>query len=107
MKKLFISIFIMFLLCSCSIFSPEYTFKVSGTSGSYSITFTDGSGTTQFESGNTEFKRAAISNDTYVLMAQNNNSSGTVIVSCYLGSELLKTNTSSGGYCIASISGTW
>jgi len=97
----------MILLCSCSIFSPEYTFKVSGTSGNYSVTYTDNGGTSQYDTGNTEFKRNAISGDTYVLLAQNNNSSGTVTVSCYLGSELLKTSTSSSSYGIASISGTW
>ncbi|MDD4991716.1 MAG: hypothetical protein PHR83_05715 [Paludibacter sp.] len=107
MKKLLVSLVVAFLFCGCSVISPEYTFKISGTSGSYSVTFSDYGGTSQFDCGNKEFKRSAISNDTYVLSAQNNNSTGTVTVSCYVGSELLKTVTSSAPYGIASISGTW
>ena len=92
--------------------TPTYytvKYEVTGTTPEVSTTIENESGgTSQFSNVSTpwiyEFQRG--SGYFVYLSAQNQRSSGSVIVSIYFNGNLYKTSTSSGAYVIATASGS-
>jgi hypothetical protein len=110
-KNILFSIFLMMItLSSCSdeFDEVEYRYEVSGTSGNYSVTIQNADDNTQqygsvgsgwwykWDQSGTRF---------LYVSAQNNNESGNVTVKIIRNGKVLQTNTSEGGYTIATVSG--
>ena len=104
MKKTIAILAAVVLLSSCEMISPKMKFKVIG-SGSMLITYSDDGGMTQYDGGSREFEREMSDGEFYYLSAQSNSGSGCK-VEAYIGNELVKQSSSS-GYGVASISGTY
>lgn len=96
---------------SCEVFGDsEYKYVVTGTSGDYSVTF-------QNEDDNTQQNSSVSNGWSYSWMqggtrwlyisAQNNKSTGDVTVRIYRDGEIVESNTSYGGYSIATVSGEY
>lgn len=101
--KQFLFIAALFMLSSCEVLFPTYTFKVIGV-GSFTIGFVDNGGSSVFNGSAQTFKREMSDGETWVLSAQSNSGSG-VRVEAYIGNELIKSQSAT-GYGVASISGT-
>jgi len=109
MKKL---LFILLLFISCTKEEPEiyYAYRVSGSSGSYSVTIENAYGDTQQWNpvGNDwSYEWTQAGTRWLYVSAQNNNESGSVTVEIVRGGQVVKTNTSYGGFTIATVSGTY
>jgi len=109
-------IFFLISLCvisSCTKYeatNSEYKYEVSGTSGSYSLTIQNTDNNTQ--------QWSSVSNGWYYswiqtgtrwlyLSAQNNTANGNVTVKIIRGGKIVASNTSSGAYSIATVSGEY
>ncbi len=110
MKKL---LFIILLAVSCT---PEdspvpYEYRVSGTGGSYSVTLNNAYDNTQQWSnvGNGWWYKWTQTGGTrwLYISAQNNNASGNVTVQIVRAGKVVASNTSYGGYTIATVSGRY
>ena len=110
MKKL---LFILLLLTSCVAEDQPtpYEYRVTGTSGSYSVTLQNAYNNTQqwSEVGNGWWYKwtQTGSNRWLYISAQNNNASGSVTVEIVRGGRVVASNTSYGGYTIATVSGRY
>jgi len=107
---------IAMLLQSCSkdsalyLGNSDYSYTVNGTSGSYSVTIEGApSGTAQYSNvGNGWSYKWKQSGARFLYVsAQNNKGSGSVTVSIIKNGRVISTQTSSGAYVIASVSGTY
>jgi hypothetical protein len=88
----------------------DYSYTVTGTSGSYSVTIEGApSGTSQYSNvGNDWWYKWTQSSTRFLYVsAQNNKSSGSVTVSIIKNGKVIATQTSTGGYVIASVSGRY
>jgi hypothetical protein len=103
---------IIFLFISCSK-EPEYieyTYEVSGTGGSYDVTLQNSDdNTSQYSNvGNGWWYKWKQTGTRWLYFsAQNNNSAGTVIVKIYKAGKVISSNTSEGGYVVATVSGNY
>jgi len=102
-----------FFITSCESFEPsssEYSYEVSGSSGSYSVTLqnTDDN-TQQWASVNSGWYYSWKQSGTrwLYISAQNNLSSGNVTVKIIKDGQVVASNTSYGGYSIATVSGEY
>ena len=94
---------LLFLIAACETPTVTYRYEVSGTSNNYSVTMINGQGgTEQYTTGAfwSYWEDQDLSRFLYV-SAQNNNSSGTVVVKILQDGSVIKTSTCEGGYCIA------
>lgn len=114
MKKILlllaITITSTFFLSSCTKEDEEveYRYEVSGTSGSYSITLQNADDNTQQYSnvGNGWWYKWNQTGTRWLyISAQNNNDSGSVTVKIIRNGKIVESNTSHGGYTIATVSG--
>ena len=113
----FIVLILLFSLSSClkdnSSPNPtksKYKYYVSGTSGSYSVTIENANNNTQqFDPiGNGwAYTWEQTGKRWLYLSAQNNNSTGTVVVRIYKDGVIIASNKSVGGHTIADVSGTY
>jgi len=109
MKKLF---FILILLTSCTAEEQpiSYEYRVTGTSGSYSVTIENAYDNSQQwgEVGNGWWYKWTQTGTRWLYVsAQNNRSSGNVTVQIVRGGVVVASNTSYGGYTIATCSGRY
>jgi hypothetical protein len=110
MRKLLL---LFFLLTSCVAEDQPvpYEYRVSGTSGSYSVTLQNAYDNTQQwgEVGNGWWYKWTQTGGTrwLYISAQNNRSSGNVTVQIVQAGVVVASNTSYGGYSIATISGRY
>ena len=105
-------IFVCFLMsCEDMPFTEnKYKYEVTGTSGSYSVTIENADNNTQqFSSvGNGWYYSWTQTGTRWLyLSAQNNNGTGNVTVNIYKNDKKIATNTSYGGYTIATVDGTY
>lgn len=110
MKKLLL---ILLILTSCTAEEQPtpYEYRVSGTSGSYSVTLQNAYNNTQQwgEVGNGWwYKWTQTGSDRWLyISAQNNRDYGSVTVEIARGGRVVASNTSYGGYTIATVSGRY
>ena len=109
MKKL---LFLLLLLTSCAAEEQaiSYEYRVSGSSGSYSITLQNSDDNLQQWNpvGNGWWYKWTQTGTRFLyISAQNNNASGSVTVQIVRGGQVVATNTSYGGYTIATVSGRY
>jgi predicted small lipoprotein YifL len=119
MKKLFTAITFLVTtlsMVSCSKDSPlylgksDYSYTVTGSSGSYNVTIEGApKGTAQYSNVGSGWKYTWTQSGTRFLYvsAQNNKNSGSVTVSILKNGKIIATQTSSGAYVIASVDGTY
>lgn len=114
MKKVSLLLLLITLafLYSCELVETEkeYKYEVTGTGGSYSVTIQNDKDDTQQYSkvGNGWWYKWNQTGERWLYVsAQNNNSSGNVTVKIIRDGKVVKTNTSYGGYSIATASGTY
>ena len=103
-------IIFVFISCSKEPEYIEYIYEVSGTGGSYDVTLQNSDdNTSQYSNvGNGWWYKWKQTGTRWLYFsAQNNNSSGTVIVKIYKSGKVIATNTSDGGYVIATVSGNY
>ena len=109
MKKVLGFVLAILLLTSCTK-EKSYTYEVTGTSGSYSVTLQNSDDNTQqwANVGNGwVYKWSQKGTRWLYLSAQNNNSSGNVTVRILINGKIVAENTSVGGYTIATVSGDY
>lgn len=109
MKNILGFVFAILLLTSCTK-EKSYTYEVTGTSGSYSVTLQNSDDNTQqwASVGNGwTYKWSQKGTRWLYLSAQNNNSSGNVTVRILINGKIVAENTSVGGYTIATVSGDY
>lgn len=97
------------LLASCAK-EKSYTYEVTGTSGSYSVTLQNTDNNTQqwASVGNGwTYKWSQKGTRWLYLSAQNNNASGNVTVRIIKDGKIVAENTSVGAYTIATVSGDY
>lgn len=109
MKKL---LFLLLVLTSCTAEEQaiSYEYRVSGTSGNYSVTLQNAYDNTQQWDpvGNGWWYKWSQTGTRWLyISAQNNNSSGSVTVQIVRGGQVVASNTSYGGYTIATVSGRY
>ncbi len=109
MKKL---LFIILILTSCVAEEQPtpYEYRVSGTSGSYSVTLQNAYDNFQQWNGVGNgwwYKWTQTGTRWLYVSAQNNRSTGSVTVEIVRGGVVVASNTSYGGYTIATISGEY
>jgi hypothetical protein len=111
MKKLFLIILIAASSCTVEDTPTPYEYRVSGTSGSYSVTLQNAYDNTQQYSnvGNGWWYKWTQTGGTRWLYvsAQNNKSTGNVTVQIVRAGKVVASNTSYGGYTIATVSGRY
>ncbi|MCF8324035.1 MAG: hypothetical protein K9I84_03675 [Leadbetterella sp.] len=98
-----------FLLASCAK-EKSYSYEVTGTSGSYSVTLQNADDNTQqwANVGNGwTYKWSQQGKRWLYVSAQNNRSSGNVTVRILINGKIIAENTSVGGYTIATVSGDY
>lgn len=105
---------LVFSILSCSLCKDsnklntdkEIRYEVTGTSGYVSVTVSNGSGgTEQFNEVTTPWKKTYITKSGHLYVsAQNQRSSGSVVVKIYVDGKVVKESSSEGEYCIASAS---
>ncbi len=107
---------IAMLFTSCSkdselyLGKSDYSYSVSGSSGSYSVTIEGApKGTSQYSNvgSNWSYKWTQSGKRFLYVSAQNNKNSGSVTVSIIKNGKIIATQTSSGAYVIASVDGTY
>ena len=109
MKKL---LFLILLLTSCTAEEQavQYEYRVSGSSGNYSVTLQNAYNNLQqwSEVGNGWwYKWSQNGTRQLYISAQNKNASGSVTVQIVRGGQVVASNTSYGGYTIATVSGRY
>lgn len=111
MKKLFLIILIAASSCTVEDTPTPYEYRVSGTSGSYSVTLQNAYDNTEQYSnvGNGWWYKWTQTGGTRWLYvsAQNNKSTGNVTVQIVRAGKVVASNTSYGGYTIATVSGRY
>ena len=109
MKKVLVFVLAIFLLSSCTK-EKSYSYEVTGTSGSYSVTLQNSDDNTQqwASVGNGwAYKWSQKGTRWLYVSAQNNNASGNVTVRILINGKIVAENTSVGGYTIATVSGDY
>ena len=109
MKKVLVFILAICLLSSCTK-EKSYSYEVTGTSGSYSVTLQNSDDNTQqwASVGNGwTYKWSQKGTRWLYVSAQNNNASGNVTVRIIKDGKTVAENTSVGGYTIATVSGDY
>ena len=101
-----------FVGCKKEDVTHNYAYEVSGTANNYNMTIEAApTGTAQYSNVGSGWKYTWTQvNDNprfLYVSAQNQNSTGTVIVKIIKDGTVLATNTSSGAYVIATVSGTY
>lgn len=109
MKKL---LFLLLLLTSCVAEDQPtpYEYRVTGTSGNYSVTLQNAYNNLQQFGGVGNgwwYKWTQTGTRSLYISAQNNNASGSVTVEIVRGGRVVASNTSYGGYTIATVSGRY
>jgi hypothetical protein len=112
MKKLILLCTLIGLVSCSKDVTHKYAYEVSGTANNYNLTIEAApSGTEQYSNVGSGWKYTWTQvNDNprfLYVSAQNQNSSGTVIVKIIKDGTVIATNTSSGAYVIATVSGTY
>jgi len=113
-KFIFSLLVFAFVIFACSLCKDtskvgkdkEVKYEVSGTSGFVDITVSNGSGgTEQFNKVQTPWSKIYYMKKGHVYVsAQNQRSTGSVVVKIFVDGKLLKESKSEGEYCIASAS---
>ena len=108
MKKLLL----LLLLTSCVAEDQPapYEYRVTGTSGNYSVTLQNAYNNLQQFGGVGNgwwYKWTQTGTRALYISAQNNNASGSVTVEIVRGGRVVASNTSYGGYTIATVSGRY
>ena len=108
MKKLLL----LLLLTSCVAEDQPtpYEYRVTGTSGNYSVTLQNAYNNLQQFGGVSNgwwYKWTQTGTRSLYFSAQNNNASGSVTVEIVRGGRVVASNTSYGGYTIATVSGRY
>jgi hypothetical protein len=113
MKKILLLVTITLIVsCTKEDITHNYYYEVSGSANNYDVTIEAApSGTSQYTNVGSGWKyswtQTGEGTRFLYLSAQNNNSSGTVIVKIVKDGGILATNTSSGAYVIASVDGSY
>ena len=101
---------VLLLIVSCSKQGNEYKYVVGGSSGDYFVTIQNADNNLQ-QYGNVpndfSYSWTQTGERWLYVSAQNNTASGYVTVSIYKNGKRIATNTSSGGYTIATVSGNY
>jgi hypothetical protein len=108
MKKL---LFLLLLTSCVAEDQPTpYEYRVTGTSGNYSVTLQNAYNNLQQFGGVGNgwwYKWTQTGTRALYISAQNNNASGSVTVEIVRGGRVVASNTSYGGYTIATVSGRY
>ena len=113
MKKILFFTTILIVLTSCAKdVTHKYAYEVTGTANNYDLTIEAApSGTAQYTNigSGWQYTWTQVNDNPRFLYisAQNQNGSGTVIVKIIKDGTVIATNTSSGAYVIATVSGTY
>ena len=112
MKKLILLCTLIGLVSFSKVVTHKLAYEVTGTENNYNLTIEAApSGTEQYSNVGSGWKYTWTQvNDNprfLYVSAQNQNSSGTVIVKIIKDGTVIATNTSSGAYVIATVSGTY
>jgi hypothetical protein len=109
----FSGIFLLLLACvlfaSCDLATPFVSYRVTCDSGTVDITYeTSGGGTSQAIGVSTPwnyFLERPRNGDFLYVSAQNKQDHGSITVEIRMGDRVYRTETSTGAYCIATVSG--
>jgi hypothetical protein len=112
MKKLILACSLIILASCTKDVTHHYAYEVIGTANNYNMTIESApSGTAQYSNVGSgwQYTWTQVNDNPRFLYvsAQNQNSSGTVIVNIIKDGKIIATNNSSGAYVIATASGTY